>query len=79
MIAIRHETGEYRLTHETFGCFLLTRKADGASAFFQDEDADLWDRNMSALETIKAWAPGNSLDQSFNFLCDGYAEVLEVA
>lgn len=73
----RHETDAYSLTSHDWGCYLLSRKSDGASAFFQGDDADLWERNMDALEAVKEWPAGNSLDQSFNFLCSGYDHVLE--
>jgi hypothetical protein len=74
---IRYETSKYRLEQDRFGFVLLVRKADGATAFFQGDDADLWDRNMSSLESIKTWNAGNSPDNSFDFLCSGYDDILE--
>jgi hypothetical protein len=74
------ETANYRLETQGSGLFFtLTRKADNASAFFQDDDAALWARNMDALERIPFWAPGNSFDRSFDVLCSGYDEILEPA
>jgi hypothetical protein len=76
--AIRHETDSYRLETERNGLFVtLTRKSDGKSAFFQGDDADLWLRNMDAIESIKKWNAGNTLDKAFDFLCDGYDDILE--
>lgn len=74
----RHETEKYRLQTDRFGFYVLTRKADNASAFFQDDDATLWNRNMTAIEAVKIWNAGNSLDGSFDFLCSGYDEILQV-
>jgi hypothetical protein len=76
---IRHETDKYRLASDRFGHFTLPRKSDGATVYFQGDDASLWDRNMTAIESIKKWNAGNSLDKSFDFLCDGYEELLGVA
>ncbi len=71
----RHETARYKLVSTGYG-FELIRSADAATAFFQGDDADLWERNMTALEAIKDWRAGNSLDASFDFLCSGYDEIL---
>lgn len=74
---IRHETTRFKLEeHRTPFSFTLTRKSDGFNCFFQSDDADIWDSNMTALEKITGWNAGNSLDKSFDFLCDGYADVL---
>lgn len=73
----RHVTASYRLDAHRFGCYELVRLADGATAFFQGDDAALWERNMDAIEGIKEWNVGNSLDQSFDFLCSGYDDILE--
>jgi hypothetical protein len=75
---IRHGTGRYILSEDRHGFFHLHRIADGASAFFQGDDADLWDRNMRSLEGVKQWNAGNSLDRSFDFLCSGYDDLLKV-
>ena len=76
-MAIRHETGSYRLETERNALFFtLTRKSDGASAFFQGDDAGLWLRNMDAIEGVKTWNAGNTLDKSFDFLCSGYDDIL---
>lgn len=73
----RHETKRYSLIqHKIPFSFTLGRKVDGASAFFQGDDANLWDDNMSAIEGIKIWRAGNTLGKSFDFLCSGYDEVL---
>jgi hypothetical protein len=72
---IRHETAAYKLMQLPYG-FVLTRKTDGASAFFQGDDAALWHSNMDAIEGIKTWNAGNTLDKSFDFLCSGYDEVV---
>ncbi len=74
---IRHETSNYVLSQDHHGFFQLVRKNDGASLFFQGDDAELWERNMTALEGIAQWNAGNTLDKSFNFLCDGYDDLLE--
>lgn len=77
-MSIRHETSSYKLEEDRFGFFTLTRKVDGWSAFFQGDDASLWERNMSAIEGIKDWAhPAWTLDTSFDFLCSGYDQILE--
>lgn len=76
-MSIRIETERYRLDeHRTPFSFTLTRKADGFNAFFQGDDADLWDANMNALEKITGWNAGNSLERSFDFLAEGYDDVL---
>lgn len=77
-MATRHETKAYRLESDRFGFFTLTRLGDGASAFFQGDDATLWDRDMTAIEGVKVWNAGNTLDKSFDFLCSGYDEILEI-
>lgn len=74
---IRHETERYRLEDDRHGFFTLTRKADNATAFFQGDDADLWERNMRSLEGEKVWPDGTSFDRSFNCLCDGYDCILD--
>lgn len=74
----RHETARYRLVSTGYG-FELVRIADNASAFFQGEDATLWESNIAALEKIEAkngWAPGNTFDATFDHLCSGYDEIL---
>jgi hypothetical protein len=76
-MAIRCETDAYRLESERNGLwYTLTRKIDGTSAFFQDDDADLWQRNMDSLESITDWKTTNTFEQSFNFLCSGYDDVM---
>ncbi len=75
---IRHETASYRLTHLSYG-FELVRKSDARSAFFQGDDAKLWDDNMLAIEKLEAengWRAGNTIDKAFDFLCSGYDDVL---
>jgi hypothetical protein len=52
------------------------RKSDARRAFFQGDDADLWQRNMEAIEGITQWNAGNTPDNSFDFLCSGYDDVL---
>jgi hypothetical protein len=64
-----HETNNYRLEQDQFGFYLLTRKADLVSAYFQGDDAVLWDRSMDA---IKVWYAGNALDRAFDYLCSEY-------
>ena len=73
---VKHETDNYRLTSRRLGFCMLVRKADGASAFFQDDDAALWERNLSALQSIKSWSENDSLDKSFDLICEGYDEIL---
>ena len=77
-MATRHETARYKLESNRFGDFTLTRKSDGASQYFQGDDAQLWHHNMDAIEGIKTWNAGNTLDKSFDFLCSGYDEVLDI-
>lgn len=80
-MTIQFETERYALSQDRFGHFRLTRKADNASAYFQGDDAALWDSNMEMLETLEesqGWRAGNSLVKSFDFLCSGYDEVLQV-
>ena len=72
----RYETSAYRLTTDRHGFYELIRKADGKSAFFHGDDADLWSRNMDSIESIKTWNANNSLDRSFDFLCSGYDDIL---
>jgi hypothetical protein len=75
--ACRTRTERYSLWTSHNGAFvLLQRHADGATAHFQDDDAVLWDDNMTAIENIKDWRAGNSFDASFNFLCSGYDDIL---
>jgi hypothetical protein len=74
---IRHETSAYRLATDRFGFYYLTRLSDNASVFFQGDDADLWERNMDAIEGVKTWNAGNTLDKSFDFLCSGYDDILK--
>lgn len=73
----RHETASYRLVSTGYG-FELVRLSDNASAFFQGDDANLWESNMAAIEGVQTWNAGNALDGSFDFLCSGYDEVLKV-
>lgn len=56
--------------------YLLVHEPSGKSAWFQGDDADLWDANIRALDAIKVWNAGNSFTQSFDFLCSGYVDVL---
>jgi hypothetical protein len=80
MKTVQHETARYCLSMDRFGNYELTRKSDGASAYFQDDDARLWDDNMEAIVGIEVrgeWTAGNSLDKSFDFLCSGYDDILE--
>jgi hypothetical protein len=74
----------YRYTLRQFKApfsFELIRNADNASAYFQGDDAYLWDRNILALDKIensaRGWCAGNSFTQSFDFLCSGYDDVLK--
>ena len=75
MAFIRQETSAYRLERDRFGFYELTRKSDGASAFFQGDDADLWNRNMDALERCHR-DDEPRLVSTFDFLCSGYDDVL---
>lgn len=69
------ETNAYTWQQVKGGC-TLTRNADNKSAFFQGDDADLWYRNLNAIEAIKRTPQMQSLAQSFNFLCSGYDDIL---
>jgi hypothetical protein len=77
----RARTDAWSLWTRGNGAFvLLVRASDGASAHFQGDDADLWDRNMDAIESIDRagkWGTANTFESSFNLLCDGYSEVLK--
>lgn len=77
---LSHETARYSLHFDRIGNYTLVRRADKASHYFQGDDARLWDRNMEAildLDASKSWAPGHSLDTSFDFLCSGYDDILK--
>ena len=77
---IRHETAAYRLTTDRFGFYVLTRISDGASASFQGDDADLWRRNMDAIERcFHDEDPELRMNASFDCLCSGYDDILENA
>lgn len=69
------ETDRYRLSFDAMGFVELFRKADGASAYFQGDDAALWWRNLDAMEKTHA-DDEPALIRSFDFLCEGYDEVL---
>ena len=71
----RHETPAYKLVQLPYG-FELTCKSDARRAFFQGDDAGTWHHNMDAIEGIKTWNAGNSLDKSFDYLCSGYDDIL---
>lgn len=73
----RHETASYKLECDRIGNYLLTRKSDGATCYFQGEDGDVWSYNMYALEGVQQWKAGNTLDKSFDFIASGYDCVLE--
>lgn len=73
---VRQETATYRLWQLPYG-FELMRKSDARRAFFQGDDADLWEANMISIEGIKQWNAGNTLDKSFDCLCSGYDDVLQ--
>jgi hypothetical protein len=73
---IRMETRRYSLWEDRIGHFKLVRLSDGAEAYFQGEDADLWRRNMDAIEATHADNEA-TLNRSFNTLCEGYDEILE--
>lgn len=73
---VHMETERYRLSTDYMGFYELVRLADNASAYFQGEDADLWRRNMSALEATYGDDEAG-LTRSFDFLCEGYDEILE--
>lgn len=73
----RHETNAYKLECDRFGFYTLTRKHDGASAFFQGDDANFWDRNMKA-DYDEADYDEERANQSFDCLCSGYDDVLEL-
>lgn len=73
----RQETDAYKLERDRFGFYTLTRKHDGASAFFQGDDANLWDRNMDAIEHCHA-NDESRLNSTFDCLCSGYDDVLEL-
>lgn len=83
MTYVRQETAAYRLESDRFGFFILTRKSDGKSAFFQGDDADLWSRNMAAIEHCfgydKADYDEELANQIFDCLCSGYDDILEDA
>lgn len=79
-MSIIHETKAYRLETDRFGFYTLTRLSDGFDAFFQGDDASLWERNMASLLAIESrggWRSTGSLDRSFDFLCSGYDEILQ--
>jgi len=79
MKAIRQETAAYRLESERSNglWYTLTRKSDGATGFFQGDDADLWDRNMDAVERCNA-DNEQRLNETFDCLCSGYDDILTV-
>lgn len=72
---IRHETTAYKLWQLPYG-FELIRKSDARRGFFQGDEADLWELNMTSIESIKKWNAGNTFDKAFDFLCSGYDEIL---
>lgn len=76
-----HKTSRYTLERDRFGNYLLTRHegVDPArihQAYFQGDDARLWEHNMDAIQGVKDWRAGNTLDKSFDFLCSGYDDIL---
>ena len=73
----RQETAAYRLESDRFGFYTLTRLSDGASAFFQGDDADLWSRNMEAIERCLGDDEAK-LASTFDCLCSGYDDILSV-
>jgi hypothetical protein len=75
-LPIDYETEAYALGVDRFGHYELTRKSDGASAYFQGDDADLWTRNMRAICQVHSLECAR--DKSFDCLCSGYDDVLEV-
>lgn len=68
-------TDAYRLERDRFGFYRLSRLSDGASAFFQGDDADLWSRNMEAIERCFIDDEAKLIN-SFDFLCSGYDDIL---
>jgi len=72
-----HLTDRYHLEVDRMGFYKLTRSEDGAEAYFQGDDAILWDRNMTAIETCHEDSEP-ALNRSFNCLCEGYDDVLVV-
>lgn len=68
-------TDAYRLETDRFGFYKLTRLSDGASAFFQGDDADLWSRNMEAIERCFIDDEAKLIN-SFDCLCSGYDDIL---
>lgn len=71
----RQKTAAYHLESDRFGFYVLTRLSDGASAFFQGDDADLWRRNMDAIERTHADDVAR-LNATFDCLCSGYDDIL---
>ena len=69
-------TDAYKLETDRFGFYKLTRLCDGASAFFQGDDADLWSRNMEAIERCLSDNEPR-LVASFDCLCSGYDDILD--
>lgn len=69
------ETDRYILNTDRMGFFELIRVMDGASLYFQGDDAQLWCRNMEAIEATHA-DDEVALERSFDFLCEGYDELL---
>ena len=70
-------TAAYKLESDRFGFYKLTRLSDGASAFFQGDDAQLWSRNMDAIERCHA-DDEPRLVETFDCLCSGYDDILAV-
>jgi hypothetical protein len=77
MLRIDYETARYALSVNRFGDYHLTRKSDGASAYFQGDDADLWTYNMRALCRVHSLEVAR--DDHFDCLCSGYDDVLRGA
>ncbi len=74
---VRHETDKYKLVQLPYG-FELMRKSDARRAFFQGDDANIWEENMEAIENIKEWSAAypRGLDSGFDSLCSGYDDIL---
>ena len=68
------ETENYTLDCDRFGNYVLTRKSDRASAYFQGDDAWAWDREIAALCRAKHCMR----DELFDAIASEYDEVLEV-
>lgn len=72
-----HSTFAYTLRSDRFGNYTLTRNDLFQSrAYFQGDDARLWEQNMDALYHARDY--GDEFDKVFDFLCSGYDDILEV-